>query len=73
MLKYVRGESLQDDHWGELFSMLQMPHGMTLAKLTFGDILAVADNIVAKADQIKVNKITIRNFILPLSLYSVSF
>ena len=32
-----------------------MPKGITLEKLTFGDILSVAENIVSNHDQLKVN------------------
>ncbi len=37
----------------ELFHILGMPKGSTLEKLTFGNILAVADAIVMNADAIK--------------------
>lgn len=54
LLKYVRGEALSQDHWLELFRLLKMPKGTTLEKLTFGDVLEVADLIVANADALKV-------------------
>ena len=46
LLKYVRGEVLSPDHWHELFRMLGMPRGTILEKLTFGDIIKVADAII---------------------------
>lgn len=54
VLKWVRGEPLSQDHWMELFRMLHMPKGTTLEKLTFGQILASADHIIANATQLKV-------------------
>ena len=54
MLKWVRGEPLSQDHWLELFRMLGLPRTMTLEKLTFGDILGVADAIILNADVLKV-------------------
>lgn len=46
LLKYVRGEVLSEEHWHELFSMLHMPRGTTLEKLTFGDILQAGEAII---------------------------
>jgi len=48
LLKYVRGEVLSEEHWHELFTMLHMPRGTTLEKLTFGDILAAGDAIIGR-------------------------
>ncbi|XP_047126593.1 cytoplasmic dynein 2 heavy chain 1 isoform X1 [Hydra vulgaris] len=53
VLKYVRGDTLSSDHWLELFRMVKMPKGVTLEKLTFANILSVAENIVANHDQLK--------------------
>ena len=53
VLKWVRGEPLSQDHWLDLFRMLGMPKGTTLEKLTFGNIIAHADAIVANADALK--------------------
>jgi len=53
-LKYVRGEALSPDHWLELFRLLKMPRGTILEKLTFGDVLESADQIIAHADALKV-------------------
>ncbi len=47
LLKYVRGEVLSPDHWHELFRMLGLPRGTTLEKLTFGDVVAVSDEIIS--------------------------
>ena len=54
LLKYVRGEALSPDHWLELFRLLKMPRGTILEKLTFGDVLESADQIIAHADALKV-------------------
>ena len=54
LLKYVRGEALSPDHWLELFRLLKMPKGTILEKLTFGDVLQSADQIIAHADALKV-------------------
>ena len=50
----MRGDALSADHWAELFRLLKMPKGTTLEKLIFGDILAVADAINEKRDELKV-------------------
>ena len=55
MMKYVKGEVLSADHWHELFCMLFMPRGTTLERLTFGDILGAADEILTNIDGLKVN------------------
>ena len=55
LLKYVRGEALSPDHWLELFRLLKMPKGTILDKLTFGDVLESADQIIINADTLKVN------------------
>ena len=57
MMKYVKGEVLSADHWHELFRMLSMPRGTTLERLTFGDILGAADEILTNIDGLKVNLI----------------
>jgi dynein heavy chain 2 len=38
LFKWVRGETLSADHRLELFRILKLPRGITLEKLTFGDI-----------------------------------
>ncbi|XP_043547742.1 cytoplasmic dynein 2 heavy chain 1 isoform X2 [Chiloscyllium plagiosum] len=53
VLKYVRGEHLSQDHWLDLFRLLGMPRGTTIEKLQFGDLLKVADVIVAKSSDLK--------------------
>ena len=50
----MRGEQLSPDHWLDMFRLLKLPRGTTLEKLTFGDIIKVADEIIANADAIKV-------------------
>lgn len=54
LFKWVRGETLSPDHWLELFRILKMPRGVTLEKLTFGDIVRAKDEIIANAAQLKV-------------------
>lgn len=53
LLKYVKGEVLSSEHWHEMFHMLGFPKGTTLEKLSFGDILSHADDIVSNADKLK--------------------
>lgn len=53
VLKYVRGEHLSQDHWLDMFRLLGLPKGTTLEKLTFSDILSVANTIVEKAVELK--------------------
>lgn len=60
----MRGEPLSQDHWSDLFRMLGIPKGMTLERLTFSDILAVADAIVAHATELKVSYSALNFFIL---------
>ena len=52
-LKWVRGEALSAEHWLELFRMLKMARGLSLEKLTFGDLLRVRLEIVRQAEAIK--------------------
>lgn len=54
VLKYVRGEPLSTDHWMELFRVVKMPKGITLDKLTFGDVLNACDEIILHRDDLKV-------------------
>lgn len=54
VLKYVRGEHLSQDHWLDMFRLLNLPRGTTLEKLTFSDLLGVAETIVEKAVELKV-------------------
>lgn len=54
ILKYVRGEHLSQDHWLDMFRLLGLPRGTTLERLTFNDILSVANTIVEKAVELKV-------------------
>ena len=45
---------LSPEHWLELFRLVGLPRGTTLDKLTFGDILSVAEMITAKGSELKV-------------------
>ncbi|CAF4638011.1 unnamed protein product [Rotaria sp. Silwood1] len=53
LFKWVRGEALSPDHWLELFRILEIPRGITLEKLTFGDILRAKDKIIKNSEQLK--------------------
>lgn len=64
LLKFVRGEQLSADHWLDMFRLLKLPKGTTLEKLTFGDILKVADEIISNADAIKVTVICMKELYL---------
>ena len=70
LLKYVRGEALSPDHWLELFRLLKMPKGTILEKLTFGDVLESADQIIVQADALKV-RVNLFATTLPLCLSSL--
>uniref|UniRef100_UPI00358EC9AE cytoplasmic dynein 2 heavy chain 1-like n=1 Tax=Myxine glutinosa TaxID=7769 RepID=UPI00358EC9AE len=52
-LKFVRGEHLSTDHWLDLFRMLDLPRGTILERLTFKDILNVADTVVSRTAELK--------------------
>ncbi|XP_034521541.1 LOW QUALITY PROTEIN: cytoplasmic dynein 2 heavy chain 1 [Ailuropoda melanoleuca] len=77
ILKYVRGEHLSPDHWLDLFRLLGLPRGTSLEKLLFGDLLRVADEIVAKASDLKdlnsraQGEVTIREALRELDLWGV--
>ncbi|PNI44695.1 DYNC2H1 isoform 3 [Pan troglodytes] len=77
ILKYVRGEHLSPDHWLDLFRLLGLPRGTSLEKLLFGDLLRVADTIVAKAADLKdlnsraQGEVTIREALRELDLWGV--
>ncbi|KAM4743047.1 cytoplasmic dynein 2 heavy chain 1 isoform 3-T4 [Anableps anableps] len=53
VLKYVRGEHLSQDHWLDMFRLLGLPRGTTLERLTFNDLLGVANTIIEKALELK--------------------
>ncbi|XP_041658498.1 cytoplasmic dynein 2 heavy chain 1 isoform X2 [Cheilinus undulatus] len=53
VLKYVRGEHLSQDHWLDMFRLLGLPRGTTLERLTFNDLLGVAETIIEKATELK--------------------
>ncbi|XP_064610087.1 cytoplasmic dynein 2 heavy chain 1-like isoform X3 [Liolophura sinensis] len=75
VLKWVRGEPLSQDHWLELFRILQMPRGTTLEKLTFGNILSASEHIIRNATALKElnqraqGEVTIREAIRELELW----
>ncbi|XP_072467338.1 cytoplasmic dynein 2 heavy chain 1 isoform X1 [Notamacropus eugenii] len=77
VLKYVRGEHLSPDHWLDLFRLLGLPRGTSLEKLLFGDLLRVAETIVAKASELKdlnsraQGEVTIREALRELDLWGV--
>ncbi|XP_019521077.1 PREDICTED: cytoplasmic dynein 2 heavy chain 1 [Hipposideros armiger] len=77
ILKYVRGEHLSPDHWLDLFRLLGLPRGTSLEKLVFGDLLRVADTIVAKTSDLKdlnsraQGEVTIREALRELDLWGV--
>ncbi|KAM6946318.1 LOW QUALITY PROTEIN: cytoplasmic dynein 2 heavy chain 1 [Aplochiton taeniatus] len=76
-MRYVRGEHLSQDHWLELFRLLGLPRGTTLERLTFQDLLSVADTITAKAMELKdLNsraqaEVTIREALRELDLWGM--
>lgn len=45
---------MSSDNWIELFRLIGIPKGMTLEKLTFGDIISHSDGIINSADALKV-------------------
>lgn len=53
-LKWVRGEPLSPENWIELFRIVKLPPATTLEKLTFGDLLSVADEIIKNVTVLKV-------------------
>ncbi|CAJ0594203.1 unnamed protein product [Cylicocyclus nassatus] len=75
-LKFCRGEVLSPDHWLEMFRLLQLPRGTTLEKLTFGDLISVAPNVVANVEQLKAlnaraqGEVTIREAIQELEMWA---
>ena len=64
LFKWVRGEALSSDHWLELFRILKITRGITLEKLTFGDILRAKDEIMNNSEQLKVCLLTRKKKIL---------
>uniref|UniRef100_UPI000D31A44F cytoplasmic dynein 2 heavy chain 1 n=1 Tax=Maylandia zebra TaxID=106582 RepID=UPI000D31A44F len=78
VLKYVRGDHLSQDHWLDMFRLLGLPRGMTLERLTFSDLLAVANTIIEKAMELKdLNsraqaEVTIREALRELDLWGAA-
>ncbi|XP_029136209.2 dynein cytoplasmic 2 heavy chain 1 [Labrus bergylta] len=78
VLKYVRGEHLSQDHWLDMFRLLGLPRGTTLERLTFNDLLGVAETIIEKALELKdLNsraqaEVTIREALRELDLWGVA-
>ncbi|KAM9852784.1 cytoplasmic dynein 2 heavy chain 1 isoform 4-T4 [Aulostomus maculatus] len=78
VLKYVRGEHLSQDHWLDMFRLLGLPRGTTLERLTFNDLLGVANIIIEKALELKdLNsraqaEVTIREALRELDLWGAA-
>ncbi|XP_054598719.1 cytoplasmic dynein 2 heavy chain 1 isoform X1 [Nothobranchius furzeri] len=78
VLKYVRGEHLSQDHWLDMFRLLGLPRGTTLERLTFNDLLSVANTIIEKAKELKdLNsraqaEVTIREALRELDLWGAA-
>uniref|UniRef100_A0A3Q0T4R8 Cytoplasmic dynein 2 heavy chain 1 n=1 Tax=Amphilophus citrinellus TaxID=61819 RepID=A0A3Q0T4R8_AMPCI len=78
VLKYVRGDHLSQDHWLDMFRLLGLPRGTTLERLSFNDLLAVANTIVEKAMELKdLNnraqaEVTIREALRELDLWGAA-
>ncbi|TMS07235.1 Cytoplasmic dynein 2 heavy chain 1 [Larimichthys crocea] len=78
VLKYVRGEHLSQDHWLDMFRLLGLPRGTTLERLTFNDLLGVANTIIEKALELKdLNsraqaEVTIREALRELDLWGAA-
>ncbi|KAK2847119.1 hypothetical protein Q5P01_010118 [Channa striata] len=78
VLKYVRGEHLSQDHWLDMFRLLGLPRGTTLERLTFNDLLNVANTIIEKALELKdLNsraqaEVTIREALRELDLWGAA-
>ncbi|XP_026994578.2 cytoplasmic dynein 2 heavy chain 1 isoform X2 [Tachysurus fulvidraco] len=53
VLKYVRGDHLSQDHWLDLFRLLNLSRGTTLERLLFKDLLAVSHTIIDRALDLK--------------------
>ena len=56
LLKYLSSDIFTQEHWMDLYRMLKMPRSTALERMTFGDILKTADQIVANAAALKVSK-----------------
>ncbi len=69
---------LSSEHWLELFRMVALPRGTTIERLTFGDLLSVADAIIANIDALKnlnaraQGEVSIREAIQELELWGAS-
>ncbi|KAA8593993.1 hypothetical protein FQN60_004827, partial [Etheostoma spectabile] len=78
VLKYVRGEHLSQDHWLDMFRLLGLPRGTTLERLTFNDLLGVANIIIEKSLELKdLNsraqaEVTIREALRELDLWGAA-
>ncbi|XP_025753905.1 cytoplasmic dynein 2 heavy chain 1 isoform X2 [Oreochromis niloticus] len=78
VLKYVRGDHLSQDHWLDMFRLLGLPRGTTLERLSFSDLLAVANTIIEKAVELKdLNsraqaEVTIREALRELDLWGAA-
>eukprot|EP00050_Salpingoeca_kvevrii_P020215 m.95860 g.95860 ORF g.95860 m.95860 type:complete len:4292 (+) comp8765_c0_seq1:164-13039(+) len=76
LLKYVRGDGFSPDHWVELYKILGLDRSITFDKLTFSNILAVADEVIAHEAELKdlhhraQGEITIREALQELELWA---
>ncbi|KAI3384587.1 hypothetical protein SNEBB_000072 [Seison nebaliae] len=51
-LKYIRGDSFSDEHWWELFRIINMPK-KNVTDLVFGDFIKCRDSIIMNMDRLK--------------------
>ena len=52
-LKFVKGDAFTQDHWQQLFKMLEMPKGISKKELTLQHMLDASDLVVSKMEAIK--------------------
>uniref|UniRef100_A0A158R4I4 Cytoplasmic dynein 2 heavy chain 1 n=1 Tax=Syphacia muris TaxID=451379 RepID=A0A158R4I4_9BILA len=75
-LKYCRDDALSPEHWAEVFRLLKIPKGVTLAKLKFNDLLTVSGAIIEHTEELKAisgrarSETTIREAIQELELWA---
>lgn len=77
-LKFVRGDSWGSEHWGELFQIIGIPKGVTIADLTLGHFLSVSANILKEMERIKelnsraLGEISIRDGLQEVDMWGAS-
>lgn len=59
ILKSCRGDAFSDEHWAELFVILDLKK-INLDTLTFGHLLGATDQLLSKATMIKVRFLSIK-------------